>query len=118
VVARRSDLFVPRSGRGVFPMLPPGARPRPVDGVVARFNGEHGPRLFGQVQTEAAPDDSLVAEWVVLDSSMIEVARARRVPGVSSCDPATVRSADFAADLAPGRYEISHDQGRRGRVLR
>ena len=106
VLAQRGDLFVSRSGRGVFPMLPPGARPRPVDGVVARFSGEHGPRLFAQLQTEAAPDDSLRAEWVVLDSSMIEVARAVINPGVSACDPATVRSADFAAELPPGHYHV------------
>ena len=121
VLARREDLVVTRGGRGVFHMLPPGARPRPVDGVLARFSGEHGPRLFAQVQTGAAPDDSLSAEWVVLDSAMVEVARGRRQPGVSACDPATVRSADFAADLAPGRYQVGltmrDGSGRRG-VLR
>lgn len=106
VLAQRDDLLPSRGGRGVFPMLPPGARPRPVDGVIARFSGERGPRLFGEVETDGAPDDSLSAEWVVLDSAMTEVARARRAPGVSACDPGSVRSADFAAELPPGRYQV------------
>jgi len=118
VLARRDDVLPSRGGRGVFPMLPPGAEPRPVDGVLARFSGERGPRLFGQIQTEGAPDEGLVAEWVVLDTAIAEVARARRVPGVSACDPASVRSADFAAELPPGRYQVGFTlrdaNGRRG----
>jgi len=105
-LARRDDLLVSRGGRGVFPMLPPGAQPRKVDAVLARFSGERGPRLFGQIQTGGAPDEALVAEWVVLDTAMAEVARARREPGASPCDPAAVRSADFAAELPPGRYQV------------
>jgi hypothetical protein len=77
-----------------------------VDGVLVRFSGERGPRLFGQLQADGAPDDDLIAEWVVLDSTMAEVARARRVPGASACDPGEVRSADFAAELPPGRYQV------------
>jgi GWxTD domain-containing protein len=106
VLAGRDDLLASRGGRGVFPMLPPGAAPRPMDGVLVRFSSERGPRLFGQVLGDGAPDDSLVAEWVVLDSTMAEVARARRVPGASACDPGSVRSADFAAELPPGRYQV------------
>ncbi len=106
VLALRGDVISSRGGRGVFPMLPPGARPRPVEGVLARFSGERGPRLLGQVQTQGAPDDSLWAEWVVLDTAMVEVKRATREPGVSACDPATIRAADFAAELPPGRYQV------------
>jgi GWxTD domain-containing protein len=117
-LARRDDLLSSRGGRGVFPMLPPGTEPRGVDAVLARFSGEHGPRLFGQVQTKGDPDEGLVAEWVVLDTAMAEVARARREPGVSACDPAGVRSADFAAELPPGQYQVGFTlrdtQGRRG----
>jgi GWxTD domain-containing protein len=118
VMARRSDVLSSRGGRGVFPLLPPGARPRPVDGVLARFSGERGPRLFGQVETRGGPEDSLWAEWVVLDTAMVEVARATRVPGVSACDPVELRTADFAADLPPGGYQVGitmRDRaGRRG----
>ncbi|MGH7730808.1 MAG: GWxTD domain-containing protein, partial [Candidatus Eiseniibacteriota bacterium] len=80
-LARRDDLLSSRGGRGVFPMLPPKAEPRAVDAVLARFSGERGPRLFGQIQTAGGPDEGLVAEWVVLDTAMAEVARARREPG-------------------------------------
>ena len=101
-------------------MLPPGAAPRKVDAVLARFSGERGPRLFGQIQTGGAPDEGLVAEWVVLDTAMAEVARGRREPGASACDPAAVRSADFAAELPPGRYRVGFTlrgaDGRRGVV--
>ncbi len=121
VLARRDDVLISRGGRGVFPVLPPGARPRPLDGVLARFRGERGPRLFGQVVTRGAPDDSLWAEWVVLDSTTAEVARATRAPGASACDPASQRAADFAAELPPGRYQVGitvwDGAGRRG-VLR
>lgn len=117
-LARREDVLSSRGGRGVFPMLPPGAEPRPVDGVLARFSGERGPRLFGQIQTEGTPDERLEAEWVVLDTAIAEVARARRAPGASACDPSAVRSADFAAELPPGRYQVGltlrDAKGRRG----
>jgi GWxTD domain-containing protein len=119
-LAGRDDLLSSRGGRGVFPMLPPGAGSRPVDGVVVRFAGERGPRLFGQVQAAGTPDEGLTAEWVVLDSAMNEVARAGRVPGVSACDPAAVRSTDFSAELPPGRYQVGitmrDETGRRGVV--
>lgn len=111
VLARRDDVLHSRGGRGVFPMLPPGTKPREVDAMVARFSGERGPHLFGQIQTAAAPDDDLTAEWVVLDTAMVEVARARRAPGASACDPASVRSADFAAELPPGRYHVGFTLG-------
>jgi GWxTD domain-containing protein len=118
VLAHRDDVLSSRGGRGVFPVLPPGARPMPVDGVLARFSGEHGPRLFGQVDMRGWPEDSLTAEWVVLDTSMAEAARATRSPGVSACDPGRMRAADFAADLKPGHYTVGISvrdaSGRRG----
>jgi GWxTD domain-containing protein len=116
VLARRGDLLASRDGRGVFPMMPPGARPLPVEGVLARFSGAKGPRLFGQMAVEGWPTDSLRVDWVVLDTTMTEVARLSRAPGVSECDPAGMRVADFAADLAPGRYVIGMTaRGRTGR---
>jgi GWxTD domain-containing protein len=121
VLARRGDVLSSRLGRGVFPLLPPGARPRPVSGVLARFRGEHDARVFGQAITKGAPGDTVWAEWVVLDSGMVEVARASREAGVSACSPGSERTADFAADLPPGRYQVGitlrDAAGRRG-VLR
>ena len=118
VVAHRGDLLSASGGRGVFPVLPPGTGPRPVDGVLARFSGAAGPRLFGQVETSGWPDDSLWAEWVVLDTAMVEVGRAMRSLVVSACDPAQRVTADFATDLAPGRYQVGitvrDKAGRRG----
>jgi GWxTD domain-containing protein len=117
-VAARGDLLQARSGRAVFPMLPPGTRPMHVDGTIARFSGTNGPHLYGQVAMNALPDDTLHVDWVVLDTSMTEVARAARAPSPSACDPAAVRVADFAADLKPGRYVVGmtvHDaHGGRG----
>jgi GWxTD domain-containing protein len=120
VLERRGDLMLASGGRGVFPMLPPGARRRTVDGALARFNGPHGPILFGQVQTDAGPGDALSAEWVVLDSTMTEVARAVREPGESPCDPVGIRTADFTSELPPGHYQVGltirDAQGGRGVV--
>ena len=106
VLAARSDLLASRGGRGVFPLLPPRAVARPLDAVLARFAGEHGPRLLGQAETPGGPDEAITAEWVVLDSAMVEVARVARTTGVSACDPTTLRTADFASDLRPGRYQV------------
>jgi len=93
-------------GRGVFPKLPPGVRPLPIDGQVALFRGGDRPRLVANVEAAGAPDDSLWAEWVVLDSTRHEVARERRALGPSACDPADVRVADFAGELPPGHYTV------------
>jgi GWxTD domain-containing protein len=115
---RRSDVLGAGGGRGVFPRLPPGTRRRPVDGAVARFEGPGGPRLLAQLEADGPPDDSLWAEWVVLDSSRAEVARARRTLVPSACEPAEKQVADFASQLAPGRYLVGltvlDRAGRRG----
>jgi GWxTD domain-containing protein len=104
-LAAHGDRLVTRSGRGVFPKLPPGATPIPVDGMVARFESERAARVLGMVQTPGSPADSLWADWVVLDSAQVEVARTtRRVMSPSACDATEMRMADFAADLPPGEY--------------
>jgi GWxTD domain-containing protein len=106
VLASRGDVIASRGGRGVFPLLPPRTQARPVEAVLARFAGERGPRLLGQVETPGGPDDTITAEWVVLDTAMIEVARVSRAAGVSACDPTALRAADFASELRPGRYQV------------
>src|SRR5439155_13967167 len=90
----------------------------PVDGAVARFQSEWSPRLLAQAEVAAGPADSLWAEWVVLDSTRTEVARARRPLSPSACDATSRRVADFAADLPPGSYQVGlsvgDGRGRRG----
>ena len=105
LAARRDQLAV-TGGRGVFPMLPPGIKPMPVTGHLARFSSGAGPRLVADIEVEGNPGDSLWAEWVVLDSSRTEVARLRRRLSPSACDPAELRVADFAENLKPGRYQV------------
>ena len=116
-LARRGDAFATR-GRAVFPILPPGVRAMPVDGHVARFQGEKSLRLLAQIETRGWPDDTLSASWVVLDSAAVEVARGRSSLEVSACDPARLRVADFIQELPAGRYEVgmevSDGKGRRG----
>lgn len=106
-LATHPDRFGTRSGRGVFPTLPPGVRPIPVDGVFARFEGRDGPRLLGLLSTPGTPDDTTHATMVVLDSTRREVARVDRRLGPSACDPAAMRAADFATDLPPGDYLVA-----------
>lgn len=105
-------------GRGVFPMLPPGVKPMPVTGHIARFNTVSGPRLIADVEVAGIPSDSLWAEWVVIDSSRAEVARLRRRLAPSACDPAELRVADFAQNLRPGSYHVGitvHDEANQRR---
>jgi GWxTD domain-containing protein len=119
-LASHGDALATRGGRGVFPMLPPGARRLPVDGVLARFEGERGPRLLGLVETSGAPGDSLWGALVALDSAAVEVARVGHTLGPSPCDPAALRVGDFATELPPGTYvaglTVRHPDGRRGIV--
>ena len=117
-LAAHGDRLATSGGRGVFPVLPPGAYALPVRGEIARFAGDHGGRLLGQLEVPAGPADTLSAEWVVLDSTRTEVARAARPLDPSLCEPGTRRVADFAADLPPGAYQVGltvHDaHGGRG----
>ena len=103
-LALRTDAVATTGGRGVFPKLPPGVRPLPVSGVIARFEGEQGTRLLAHVESPGGPQDSLWAEWVVLDSTRREVHRAARELAPSACAATERRVADFAAELPPGAY--------------
>ncbi len=105
-LARHGDAFASAGGRGVFPVLPPGVKPIPVDGRVARFEGPGGTRVLAQVEVAGTPGEALVAEWAVFDSLGVERARAQRSLTPSACDPAVRRVAEFAADLPPGRYRV------------
>ena len=74
--------------------------------------------MLVSVETPGSPGDSLGAEWVALDAHETVVARGARGLSVSGCDPATFRTADFAAELPAGDYRVavavSDGQGRRG----
>ena len=120
-LARCADALGTRGGRGVFHLLPPGARPLPLEGVVARFEGRDGPRLLAQLEVAGGPADSVWADWAVLDSARVVRARSSRLLGPSACAAATRRGSDFSADLGPGPYIVSmtvrDGAGRRG-ILR
>jgi GWxTD domain-containing protein len=96
-----------RSGRGVFPLLPPGATPLPLESVLARFEGDSGPRVLVQFETPGGPADSLWAEWSVLDSAGVVRARASRPLAPSACEAARRQVGDFTAELPPGPYVVS-----------
>ena len=119
-LARHGEALATSGGRGVFHHLPPGVRPLPAAGTIARFEGGVSPRLLAQVEVPGSPTDSLTAEWVVLDSTRREVARASGALAPSACDPVERRVADFAADLPPGPYlvglTVRDASGRRGVV--
>jgi tetratricopeptide (TPR) repeat protein len=106
VVAGRTDLIALGGGRGVYRALPPGIHPREARAHLIRFPGENGGRLVAHLMTPGAPDDTLWGTWVVRDDSGREVARAERALSVSACDPTGLRTADFAADLAAGHYQV------------
>jgi len=107
-LARRAELLGIGDGRGVFPRVPPGTKLLPVDGAVARFTGEKGPRILAGFESPGSPADSLVAVWVVRDSNDVEVTRATRPLGPSACDATGAEVADFANDLPPGRYTVGY----------
>src|SRR5262249_36904304 len=68
------------------------------------FEDDQGMRLSSWIESPGQPSDSLVASWVVLDSSRNEVARVRRVLTASACDISELRAADFNVTLPPGEY--------------
>ncbi len=117
-LAMRTDQLTARSGRGVFPMLPPGIVPMPVHGTIARFQNESTPQMLAQIEARGTPADSQWVEWAVLDSAAQEVARGGRNLSPSACDPGERRVADVTASLPPGRYTVgmtvSDRRGRRG----
>jgi GWxTD domain-containing protein len=121
LLAKCADAFGTRDGRGVFRLLPPGATPLSLEGLVARFEGSAGPRLFVQFEVPGGPADSVRADWVVLDSARVVRARALLLLGPSACAAATRRVGEFAADLEPGTYVVSvtvHDGEDRRGILR
>ena len=107
VLEGRDDAIATHDLKGVFPVLPPGTHALPVIASLTRFPGDRGGRIVESVEAAGTPGDSLWAEWVVLDSTQVEVTRARRALSPSACDPAAARVADFAAGLPPGRYHAS-----------
>jgi GWxTD domain-containing protein len=117
-VARHDQSVAVSGGRGVFPKLPPGVLTLPMVGVLARFEGEPGRRILAQVECPGAPGERRDAEWVVLDSTLREVARGSRSLSPSACDPTEWQVGDFATDLPAGRYlvgvSVSDGAGRRG----
>jgi hypothetical protein len=104
--------------RGVFPVLPPGAKSLHLDSQLATFESGSGDmRLFAGVAAPGGPADTLAADFVVLDSTMTEVARMRRTLSPSACEAATLRVADFDTELPPGNYRVGmsvRGGGRRG----
>jgi len=104
MLAARDDVFPTRGGRGVFPILPPGVQRMPASGAVARFEADGKPQLLAFVEAPGHPGEESSAEWVVLDTAQVEVARGRRDLSPSPCDPADHRIADFASVLPPGQY--------------
>jgi GWxTD domain-containing protein len=120
-LARCADALGTRGGRGVFHLLPPGAKPLPLESIVARFEGSAGPRVLAQFEVPGGPADSVWADWSVLDSARVVRARASLLLGPSACAAATRRVGEFAADLEPGPYVVSvtvrDGTGRRG-ILR
>jgi GWxTD domain-containing protein len=117
-VVANLDVITTRGLKGVFPTLPPGARPLEVSSQLARFEGELGtPSLFAGVAAPGVPADSLMADIVVLDSTMREVARLRRPLSPSACDAGGQRVAGFQLPLRPGDYVVGtsvRGGGRRG----
>lgn len=118
LLARRTDQLAARSGRAVFPMLPPGILPLPVRGTVARFESDASPQILAQIEARGTPADSQWVEWAVLDSAAGEVARGARTLSPSACDPSELRVADVSKTLAAGVYTVgltvSDRRGRRG----
>jgi GWxTD domain-containing protein len=114
----QGDVVVTPGLRGVFPLLPPGAKPLHIDSQLATFEGGTGEtRLFAGVAAPAGPADTLAADFVVLDSTLTEVARVRRTLSPSACEAATLRVADFTTELPPGDYHVGmsvRGGGRRG----
>lgn len=106
--------------RGVFPMLPPGARAMPIEGQVAHFEGDHRPRLFAGLVAPGGPADSLWGEIVVLDSTERVVAREKRTLSPSACEADRFRVAEFTRELPPGHYRVGMSVrasgGRRGSI--
>ena len=103
----RPDLVATPGGRSVFPLHPPGVDVIPVVASVFDFADARGPRLIAQVEAAGSPDDSLVAEAVVIDSTEHVIARASHPLAPSACDPATLRGSEFDFALQPGLHRVA-----------
>jgi GWxTD domain-containing protein len=120
-LARHAEAMPTSGGRGVFPRLPPGVQPLPVEAVVSRFETPQGGRVLAQLVAPAT-SDSAWAEWVVVDSARAIVRRATQPLAPSPCDPSESdreRVAEFEAELPPGLYTVGlavHSGLRRGAV--
>ncbi len=107
MVARQGDLMTTGDGRGLFHTLPPRERRLDVQGAIARFQSDRGPRMLVQVGVPGGPAERLESSWVVLDSTGTEVARGAAEVELSACDPAETRIASFATDVPPGDYQVA-----------
>ena len=94
-------------GAAVFAPLPPGARVLPLAWSVTRFEGPRGARLAVRVETPGTPSDARFADCIVLDAAEHELARDTRALSPSGCDPAALRSGEFAFDVPPGRCRVA-----------
>ncbi len=106
-VLERRDLIATPGGRALFPALPPGVKPLPVEGRLVRFEGERGTKLLAQIEVPGTPVDSLWAQCALVDSSEHVVARLARTLSPSGCDPTALRTGDFSFDVAPGAYRAA-----------
>src|SRR5262245_60268611 len=105
-LARRPELMPVGSGWAVFPRIPPGTHPIPLDCALARFEGETERRLLAHAECPGGPADSLHLEWAVLDTSRQARARASRWMAASACAPGETRAGGFTADLPSGEYRV------------
>jgi GWxTD domain-containing protein len=117
-LASRPELMPVGYGWAVFPRIPPGTHPIPLDCALARFEGDVERRLLAHAECPGGPGDSLHLEWAVLDASRQERARASRWMATSACAPGETRAGSFTADLPAGEYRVGvsvHDEhGGRG----
>jgi tetratricopeptide (TPR) repeat protein len=120
LLAARPDLIALGGGRGVFRTMPPGSRPVPAEGQVARFPSASGALLLAHVATLGEPTDNLSGAWAVVAADGRVIARDARPMSPSACDPAAQRVAEFSIAVPPGEYfvdmSVSGSGGRRGLV--
>ncbi|MFN8588936.1 MAG: tetratricopeptide repeat protein [Candidatus Eisenbacteria bacterium] len=102
----RGDRIGTHQLRGVFPTLPPATRRLPLRMQLARFTGAAGPQLFAAAEAPARPGDAMIADCVVFDSLMHEVARVTRALSPSACRADSVGIADVSVPLPPGEYTV------------
>ena len=106
VVADHPELVMLGDGRGVFRTMSPAARPVAARTHLARFPIEGGSRLIGHLEVGTA-SDSFVGRWAVSDRATGAIlARGSRAMSASTCDPESLRFAEFEAELPPGDYRV------------